>query len=110
MTVTPYKSCIPTCIKNQHNLQCPFLGAREEGLRYGVNIKSTLPKGEGVSSRAKQHLRCRRLRLNESHEVFTVTPVFVMPYMSGRVDVELLSIVSRNGEKIRRAGVSSRAT
>ena len=34
----------------------------------------------------KQHLRCRRLRLNESHEVFTVAPAFVMPYMSGRVD------------------------
>jgi hypothetical protein len=37
----------------------------------------------------KQHLRCRRLRLNETQDVFTVAPAFVMPYMSGRVeDVE----------------------
>lgn len=34
----------------------------------------------------KQHLRCRRLRLQETHTVFTVAPAFVMPYMSGRVE------------------------
>lgn len=33
----------------------------------------------------KQHLRCRRLRLQETQEVFTVAPAFVMPSMSGRV-------------------------
>jgi hypothetical protein len=32
----------------------------------------------------KQHLRCRRLRLDPGGEVFTVAPAFVMPYMSGR--------------------------
>jgi hypothetical protein len=32
----------------------------------------------------KQHLRCRRLRLEPGGEVFTVAPAFVMPYMSGR--------------------------
>ncbi len=35
---------------------------------------------------SKQHLRCRRLRLNETKEVFTVAPAFVMPYRSGRVE------------------------
>ena len=35
---------------------------------------------------SKQHLRCRRLRLNETKEVFTVAPTFVMPYRSGRVE------------------------
>ena len=34
----------------------------------------------------KQHLRCRRLRLEQGGEVFTVAPAFVMPYMSGRTD------------------------
>ena len=34
----------------------------------------------------KQQLRCRRLRLDATQEVFTVAPAFVMPYMSGRVD------------------------
>ena len=37
----------------------------------------------------KLQLRCRRLRLHETEEVFTVAPAFVMPYMSGRAaDVE----------------------
>jgi len=34
----------------------------------------------------KQQLRCRRLRLQETQEVFMVAPAFVMPYMSGRVE------------------------
>ena len=34
----------------------------------------------------KQRLRCRRLRLEATQEVFTVAPAFVMPYRSGRVD------------------------
>jgi len=34
----------------------------------------------------KQQLRCRRLRLDATQEVFTVAPAFVMPYRSGRVD------------------------
>ena len=34
----------------------------------------------------KQHLRCRRLRLQATHTVFTVAPAFVLPYMSGRVE------------------------
>jgi hypothetical protein len=34
----------------------------------------------------KQDLRCRRLRLDQGGEVFTVAPAFVMPYMSGRTD------------------------
>jgi hypothetical protein len=34
----------------------------------------------------KQHLRCRRLHLEQGSEVFTVAPAFVMPYMSGRTD------------------------
>jgi hypothetical protein len=34
----------------------------------------------------KQHLRCRRLRLEQGGEVFTVAPAFVMPSMSGRTD------------------------
>ncbi|MDH3600550.1 MAG: hypothetical protein OEU26_13020 [Candidatus Tectomicrobia bacterium] len=34
----------------------------------------------------KQHLRCRRLRLEQGGEVFTVAPAFVMPSMSGRID------------------------
>ena len=34
----------------------------------------------------KQPLRCRRLRLQETQEVFMVAPAFVMPYMSGRVE------------------------
>ena len=33
----------------------------------------------------KQQLRCRRVRGQETHEVFTLTPAFVLPYMSGRV-------------------------
>jgi hypothetical protein len=33
----------------------------------------------------QQSLRCRRLRLQETQEVFTVAPAFVMPYRSGRV-------------------------
>jgi hypothetical protein len=38
---------------------------------------------------SKQQLRCRRLRLYKTQDVFTVAPAFVMPYMSGRVeDVE----------------------
>ena len=32
----------------------------------------------------KQHLRCRRLRLEPGGEVFTVAPAFVMPSMRGR--------------------------
>jgi hypothetical protein len=34
----------------------------------------------------KQQLRCRRLRLDQSDEVFTVGPASVMSYMSGRTD------------------------
>ncbi|MDH3598538.1 MAG: hypothetical protein OEU26_02735 [Candidatus Tectomicrobia bacterium] len=34
----------------------------------------------------KQHLRCRRLRLEQGGAVFTVAPAFVMPSMSGRTD------------------------
>jgi hypothetical protein len=34
----------------------------------------------------KQQLRCRRLRLDATQEVFTVAPAFVMPYRSGRVE------------------------
>jgi hypothetical protein len=34
----------------------------------------------------KQELRCRRIRLEQGGEVFTVAPVFVMPYMSGRTE------------------------
>jgi hypothetical protein len=34
----------------------------------------------------QQQLRCRRLRLDMTQEVFTVAPAFVMPYRSGRVD------------------------
>jgi hypothetical protein len=34
----------------------------------------------------KQRLRCRRVRLEATQEVFTVAPAFVMPYMSGRVE------------------------
>jgi hypothetical protein len=33
----------------------------------------------------KQQLRCRRIRLNATGEVFTVAPAFVMPYMSATV-------------------------
>ena len=32
----------------------------------------------------KQHLCCRRIRLEQGRTVFTVAPAFVMPYMSGR--------------------------
>ena len=32
----------------------------------------------------KQDLRCRRIRLEQGHSVFTVAPAFVMPYMTGR--------------------------
>lgn len=32
----------------------------------------------------KQQLRCRRIRLQQGQQVFTVTPAFVMPYMTGR--------------------------
>ena len=34
----------------------------------------------------KQHLRCRRLRLEQGGAVCTVAPAFVMPSMSGRTD------------------------
>jgi hypothetical protein len=34
----------------------------------------------------KRHLRCRRLRLDETQEVCTVAPAFVMPERSGRVE------------------------
>jgi hypothetical protein len=34
----------------------------------------------------KQHLRCRRIRLEQGRTVFTVAPAFVMPYMSGRTE------------------------
>ena len=34
----------------------------------------------------KQQWRCRRLRLQETQEVFMVAPAFVMPYRSGRVE------------------------
>ncbi len=34
----------------------------------------------------KQQLRCRRLRLEQGGEVFTVAPAFVMPYRSGRTE------------------------
>ncbi len=34
----------------------------------------------------KQGLRCRRLRLDQGGEVFTMAPAFVMPSMSGRTD------------------------
>ena len=34
----------------------------------------------------QQQLRCRRLRLEATHEVFTVAPAFVMPYRSGLVN------------------------
>jgi hypothetical protein len=34
----------------------------------------------------QQYLRCRRLRLHATREVFTVAPAFMLPYMSGRVD------------------------
>ncbi len=34
----------------------------------------------------KQELRCRRIRLEQGGEVFTVAPAFVMPYMSGRTE------------------------
>jgi hypothetical protein len=34
----------------------------------------------------KQELRCRRIRLEQGGEVFTVAPAFVMPYMSGRTN------------------------
>jgi hypothetical protein len=34
----------------------------------------------------KQHLRCRRLRLDQGDAVCTVAPAFVMPYMSGWTD------------------------
>jgi hypothetical protein len=34
----------------------------------------------------QQQLRCRRLRLEATQEVFTVAPAFVMPYRSGRGD------------------------
>lgn len=33
----------------------------------------------------KQQLRCRRVRVQETHEVFPLAPAFVLPYMSGRV-------------------------
>jgi hypothetical protein len=33
---------------------------------------------------SKQELRCRRIRLAQGGEVFTVAPALVMPYMSGR--------------------------
>jgi hypothetical protein len=33
----------------------------------------------------KQQLRCRRVRVPETHEVFTLAPAVVLPYMSGRV-------------------------
>ena len=40
----------------------------------------------GFTARScKQQLCCRRLRLHASGEVFTVTPAFVMPYMSATV-------------------------
>ena len=32
----------------------------------------------------KQEIRCRRLRLDQDQAVFTITPAFVMPYMTGR--------------------------
>ena len=44
----------------------------------------------------QQHLRCRRLRLNETQDVFTVAPAFVMPSRSGRVeDVEKALLLMR---------------
>lgn len=33
----------------------------------------------------KQHLRCRRVRLKASEEVFTIAPAFMMPYMTAPV-------------------------
>src|SRR5713101_2704173 len=32
----------------------------------------------------KQHLLCRRIRLDQGRTVFTIAPAFVMPYMTGR--------------------------
>lgn len=44
----------------------------------------------------KQPLRCRRLRLHETQDVFTVAPAFVMPSMSGRgEDVEKALLLMR---------------
>jgi hypothetical protein len=31
----------------------------------------------------KQAMRCRRIRLDQDHSVFTIAPAFVMPYMTG---------------------------
>jgi hypothetical protein len=33
-----------------------------------------------------QHLRCRRIRLDQGHAVFTVAPALVMPSMTGRTE------------------------
>ncbi len=38
-----------------------------------------------TSPSRKQQLRCRRVRVQETQEVFTLAPAFVLPYMSGRV-------------------------
>jgi hypothetical protein len=34
----------------------------------------------------KQQLRCRRVRFDQGHTVFTIAPAFVMPYMTGLVE------------------------
>ena len=59
----------------------------------GICLKSSFALGYALYGftppSCKLQLRCRRLRLHETEEVFTVAPAFVMPYMSGRAaDVE----------------------
>jgi hypothetical protein len=52
-----------------------------------------MPGRTSIDPSCKQHLRCRRLRLEPGGEVFTVAPAFVMPSMRGRtaeVDKALL--------------------
>jgi hypothetical protein len=52
-----------------------------------------------TESSIKQHLRCRRLRLDQGGEVFTAAPAFVMPYRSGRTDEveKALSVFANSG-------------
>ena len=44
----------------------------------------------------KQHLLCRRMRLDQGRTVFTIAPAFVMPFMTGRTqDVDHASFLRR---------------
>lgn len=67
--------------------------AREQLDRLYVQHPELFPEGwrQGyvfygfTQASRKQHLRCRRVRLRASTEVFSIAPAFVMPYMTAPV-------------------------